>query len=604
MTSTIAQLPTVEPLLMIRPEQLGVTSPIVDVQMHGASALFHHQDGSLTELGQGVLPLLNADDVRDAAQILSNGTQLLVRYHDGHVRMWGEFYRTDVPMPTNLTDIVQIALSYGVAAAVRRDGSVVVWGYDMYDQCQVPAEATNVCEVSIGRQHVLARRHDGTVVTWGKHRNYPLTQVPVQVQGATQVCAQSACSAALTRDGRVVVWGTNALNHPVLSTLPAVQQIAAGVGSLAVLTADQQIVVWGEIWRDQRVPHVISLVDDDVRNQAPIMRCVVPADVGQITHIAFGLMSTDGVFRNGDLLMTAVTDTGCVLVWGLASESPVLPSYIPAGSRLSVGMHGVAAIQPAGNVQFWLANLESDIHAYYENYENIALRTDIVQMGMGYVPMVLYRDGTLVYGDEQVADVAQVVPGFMPVVRKTDGSVLSMQGEHPEVILSDVNHLAIDADSTYMVAVHHDGTVALYNPLDMDEPRVVLEGFSDVRATAVNALGSVIGLRHDGRVVVHQGDADPAIMAVPAEAYDIVQVLTIWNTAMALRRDGRVVAWGTSNRGWGDVPADVRDVTQLVGEVDGHMVVVCRDGHVVSWGGYRVTDVARMIQQGLIMRID
>jgi len=80
-------------------------------------------------------------------------------------------------------------------------------------------------------------------------------------------------------------------------------------------------------------------------------------------------------------------------------------------------------------------------------------------------------------------------------------------------------------------------------------------------------------------------------------------VLTIWNTAMALRRDGRVVAWGVSRLGWCDVPADVSDVTQLVGEVDGHMVAVCRDGRVVRWGGYRVSDIAQMTQLGHIMHI-
>lgn len=600
MGTHMTQLSEMQPVVIIRPEQLGVQSPIIDVQMHGQTALFRHQDGTMTELGQGVLRMVtSAEDLISAAQILSNGEQLLVRYHDGRVRMWGEFYRTDVPMPTDLTDIVQIALSYTLAIAVRRDGSVVVWGNNQHEQCVIPESAYDICEVSIGRQHVLARRHDGTVITWGKHRNHPLTEVPTQVQGATQVCAQNACSAALTPDGRVIVWGINSLNHPMLATLPTVTQVATGVGSLAVLTADQQVIVWGEIWRDQRVPHVMSLDDDDVRNQAPIMRCLVPADMGQVTHIAFGLMSTDGVFRNGDLIVTAVTDTGCVLVWGLESETPVLPPDIPAGSRLSVGMHGVAAIQPAGSVQFWLANLESDTRAHYDA---IALRNDIEQIGMGHVPMVLYRDGTFVSGDVQIADVAQVVQRFITVVRKTDGSVLNMEWE-PTVILSDVMHIAMDADSLYLVAVHRDGTVAMYNPHDIDEPRVVLDSLTDVSATAVNALGGVIGLRRDGSVVVHQGDADPATMAVPVAAHDIVQVLTVWNTYMALRRDGRVVVWGSSQLGWCDVPADAIDVSQLVGQVHGHMVVVCRDGRVVSWGGQRVTDVARMIQQGLIMRI-
>ena len=600
MTTPIAHLPTAQPLMVIQPTQLGATSPIVAVQMHGFSLLFHHQDGRLTEVGQGALRMVtHATDLAGAAQILSNGKQLLVRYHDGRVRMWGEFRRTDVPMPTNLTDVVHIALSYMLAIAVRRDGSVVAWGSNQYAQCVIPASAHDICEVSIGRQHVVARRHDGTIITWGTHRNNKLTEVPVQAHGATQVSAQIACSAALTHDGRVVVWGSNALNHPVLATLPPVAQIATGVGSLAVLTADQQVIVWGEIWRDQRVPHVMSLTDDDVRNQAPIMHCVVPTDVGQITHIAFGLISTDGAFRNGDLLMTAVTDTGCVVVWGLASDSPVLPSYIPTGSRLSVGMHGVAAIQPAGSVQFWLANLEPDIRAYYDA---IAQRTDILQMGMGHVPLVLYRDGTLVSGDVQVADVVQAVQGYTPVVRTIDGSVMRIQ-DVVSSIVSDVTHVAVDDYCTSMVAVHRNGTVAMYDVHDATAPRVVLEGFSDVSATSVNELGGVIGLRHDGRVVVHQGDADPAIMAVPADAHDIVQVLTIWNTAMALRRDGRVVAWGVSRLGWCDVPADVSDVTQLVGEVDGHMVAVCRDGRVVRWGGYRVSDIAQMTQLGHIMHI-
>jgi hypothetical protein len=205
MTNEMRAWPVVQPAYVIHPTELGVNSPIVDVQICENVALFRHQDGTFTELGQGMLSAVTADNALvDAVEVQSNGRELLARYADGRVRMWGEFLSVDVTMPTDLTDVVQIGLNQGWALALRRDGSVVTWGSNHGDQCVVPDDATNIAHIAVGMRHVVARRHDGTLVTWGRkgRKQAAVRAVPTTLPPIHQLCAGLRESAIVTPDPR------------------------------------------------------------------------------------------------------------------------------------------------------------------------------------------------------------------------------------------------------------------------------------------------------------------------------------------------------------------------------------------------------------------
>ena len=598
MSTHMSPIPEIQPLMVIRPAQLGVSSPIVDVQVVSNTALFRHQDSTVTELGRGVLHMVaSATDLDGAAQILSNSHQLLVRYHDGRVRMWGEFYQSDVPMPTDLTDVCDIALSFGVAMAVRNNGTVVAWGSNFHGQCTIPVEATNICQVSIGRKHVVARRHDGTVITWGKYYSGAM-MMPAHVHDATHVCAHTLNSAALLANGRWAVWGSNALDNGMTTQFPTVTHVALGINSCAVVTPNHELIVWGSIWSNDAIAPVVVASKDSLNTPIPVRRCVVPTDVGQILHVSFGDTIADQAVRDGSMLVLAVTDTGCVVVWGLPATAAQVPTHIPAGSQLIVGKQGWATLLPDGHVRIFLDGDQTpDCKAAYDDMRT---QGNIAHMSLRHYPVVLYRDGTLDCYAGRFDQVTQFIQLGTVLACKADGTVINVEPrDDTRIDVTDVCHLSSD-EMMYVAAVRRDGTTVLADVYADPPTTIVLDELTDIISADVNEWRSVIGLRRDGGVVVYQGDADASVCEIPSDANDAVQVMTMWNTYLALRRDGRVIAWGQSRLGWCDVPTGLTDVVQLVGTVQGHMVAVRRDGQVVTWGGYWVTDVAHMQQLDLI----
>lgn len=108
---------------------------------------------------------------------------LLVQpYSDsGFVAAWGGNPKTHFQLPSNLTNVVQVADGQGNAAALLDDGSVVQWGdYANYPDFQThisaaaPVGLSNVIQISLGASHSIALKSDGTVEAWKSNEVYGL----------------------------------------------------------------------------------------------------------------------------------------------------------------------------------------------------------------------------------------------------------------------------------------------------------------------------------------------------------------------------------------------------------------------------------------------
>src|SRR4051794_28011066 len=53
------------------------------------------------------------------------------------------------------------------AMLLRPDGTVVAWGGDDFGQASIPSNLTNVTQIAACSVHNLALKSDGTVVAWG-----------------------------------------------------------------------------------------------------------------------------------------------------------------------------------------------------------------------------------------------------------------------------------------------------------------------------------------------------------------------------------------------------------------------------------------------------
>ena len=121
-------------------------------------------------------------------------------------------------IPSGLNKVVALATrgSGNHSLAVRSDGTVVAWGENRFGQTDVPSDLSDVVSVAVGGSHSLALKSDGTVVGWGLNDSNQIS-IPT---GLTDVIAITAgfgpSSLALRADGSLVAWGTdvNAIRIP------------------------------------------------------------------------------------------------------------------------------------------------------------------------------------------------------------------------------------------------------------------------------------------------------------------------------------------------------------------------------------------------------
>ena len=71
-------------------------------------------------------------------------------------------------VPTNVTNIVEMAAGDNHCLALKADGTVIAWGGNFSGQTDVPLNLTNVVSIAAGSTHSLALRSDGTLTAWGQ----------------------------------------------------------------------------------------------------------------------------------------------------------------------------------------------------------------------------------------------------------------------------------------------------------------------------------------------------------------------------------------------------------------------------------------------------
>jgi alpha-tubulin suppressor-like RCC1 family protein len=135
----------------------------------------------------------------------------------------------------------------------------------------------------------------------------------------------------------------------------------------------------------------------------------------------------------------------------------------------------------------------------------------------------------------------------------------------------------IDANTTRLIRWGLDFLFDLGAPPDR----------SDVMAVSVNNL-NVLALTTSGGVL-HWGDDSLGQGVVPAEVVSgpVVAIAAGHEHCMALKAEGRVVAWG-GNNGQSNVPVEAQSDVIKIGAGYKYCVALRNDGRVIAWGAYNV----------------
>ena len=174
-----------------------------------------------------------------AVAIAAASSRSLALHTDGSVVGWGGTGSAATNTPPYAADLTRISAATavplsGFCVGLRHDGTVVAWGTSTAYLTNVPPTATNIVAVAAGGNHALALHSGGTVLAWGSGRG---TNVPPTATNVVAIAAGDAHGLALRTDGTVIAWGDNASRQtnvpPGLANVIAID--AGGTHGLALV---------------------------------------------------------------------------------------------------------------------------------------------------------------------------------------------------------------------------------------------------------------------------------------------------------------------------------------------------------------------------------
>jgi len=243
----------------------------------------------------------NLTDIKEIA-LLDEAMHGLALRATGQVVGWGDNSHGQISVPTDLSNVVQVAVGEGHSLALKSDGTVEAWGNNDFGQSSVPDELDGVIVTSIaaGWNESFAVKSDGTVVAWGGDdikgymeylnltgvsklvvnegiivlkkdgtvsahgglmggTNSELLAVPVGLNNVADIQGGYRHVLALKADGSIESWGDNThgqTSYP--SGLTNVKKIAAGIFFSLAIKSDDSVAAWGSLGGDNGITPIVT----------------------------------------------------------------------------------------------------------------------------------------------------------------------------------------------------------------------------------------------------------------------------------------------------------------------------------------------------------
>lgn len=201
-------------------------------------------------------------DLTNVIAIANSGFDSIALRNDGTVSVWGDNSYGQTNLPSELSNVVQVAQGggYYFELALRADSTVVAWGSDRYGAVSGASGLTNVAAISAGAGHALALLMNGTVTAWGWN-DFGQTNVPGGLSNVVAVSCGTFHSLALKSDGTVVGWGLNASGQTTIpSGLRRVFSINGGQYASVAIVQDLEItsIRWNNGKLELRFPTFVG----------------------------------------------------------------------------------------------------------------------------------------------------------------------------------------------------------------------------------------------------------------------------------------------------------------------------------------------------------
>ncbi len=494
---------------------------------------------------------------------------------NGTVAAWGSNIYGQTNLPATLTNVTGIAAGGYFSLAVRSNGTVAAWGRNEYGQTNLPAGLTNVIAVSAGGYHSLALRMDGTITAWGRN-TYNQATVPAGLSNVVAVAGGGQHSLALRADGTVVGWGYNASSQAnVPANLTNVVAIAAGDAHSLALKSDGRVIAWGNSsYGLTNVPATLSNV--------------VAIAAGASFNVALrkdGTVVPWGISGNGITNVPAgLTNLAAIAAAGTrtlglgGSESPVLTSSLAPRKASALGRaHFYAAAAGAKPLSFQWRSYGTNLPGATNG---VLVLNDLLPAQTGPYSLFLSNTfGTFTSGNVSF-DVGEIFAWGSYFTGTSNGPAIAPLGLK--------NVIALASGEDHGLALRVDRTIAAWGNNQYTQTGVPLAVQSRVAAVAAGGNHNLVLLTNG--TVNAWGRNNLGQTSTPAGLSNVVAVAAGHEHSLALCDDGTVKAWGSSAQGQTNVPADLTEVVAIAGG-GSHSLALRADGKVAAWGAASQTNV-------------
>lgn len=486
---------------------------------------------------------------------------------------WGDGSEGQTDVPAGLTNVAAVAAGQLHSLALKGHGTVVAWGSDTFHETEVPAGLSNVVALAADASHSAALRNDGTLVAWGDGAS-----IPAELAGVVAIAGAGQSTLALKGDGTVaVLWGNLNAAPAGLSNVTAVA--GAGDGQNAVfnyalaLTSDNRIIGWG--WNGYGQTNV-------------------PAWATYVVGIAAG----------SDHALALVNNSGSPqLLW--------YPTNYTVYSGMDVTLRSGWTGTPPMGYQ-WRQN-GADCAATLNPWLTI---TNVQATNGGQYCVT----ATNAFGSVTSSEASLAVVLSAPVIVTQPANMTAYSGDiatalldqlsyvpggtPPSVTLAPTNQaVALGSNATFVASASGTPPLAyqwLFNQapiagaratlLTLTNARLADEGSYSVLVT--NAFGST----NSAAALLKVVDSAESLNATnlvwtsagnqpwfPQTATTLMGIAGGGFHSLALRTDGKVIAWGWNQYGQVTVPSSATNAVAM-GAGDRHSLALRRDGTLAAWG--------------------
>lgn len=532
--------------------------------------------------GSSAIRAIPSNAQNSVIQVVAGSGHIVALRSDSVVVAWGDNDAGQRTVPTSLTTVrpltdplrvVAVAAGADFSLALRANGTVVAWGDNSYGQRSVPATLTDVVQITAGMRHVLALRRNGTIVGWGDN-TFGQTTIP-PVLGVAKISAAGWHSVALLYNNTAVAWGRNDNGQTRLPLLTNVVDVVANHGTTVELLADGSVVVTGDASFGQKNSptgifqrigagnyHILA-----VDNGGQVGGWGLNAD-GQTTAPST-LLNPFMVVGGGDFSVALAADivsnpTATPTASATAVVNiPLVPTFAPLTAYSGYSAWGLGAIP---------ALTDSDI-------SSVAITSDTIAIVHSDNTLTLNESGSPTTLPGSVTTNVQSVgvgTGFGVVLKRDHTvSVWGTAPTIPAVINRNINELAVNG--AHLLLLNASGQV-WSNQFDTRSPLAM-------RHIAAGPDYAVT-IGENGQPYVWAQNNDEGLQNFPPAATTLVEVAAGSYHIVALRADGRVVAWGAATHDVGQADVPYRALSNVVAIAAGAQfsIALRDDGSLLAWG--------------------